>query len=157
MAWGVRTKRRKESREALAGRKGGHKLYHRQIHVHGTGVSLCSFLCSCGEWLESSLPGLPCRRWRSSWDGKNASKGDTGIIIQETWMESFLIHFSSIPCAGTPTLPFYLLYTSNSNSILSEIQKPLEQNSGLLKWENVDLKWEKFQIKGNLPWSVNWN
>lgn len=61
--------------------------------------------------------------------GKNASKGDTGITIQETWMQRLPIHSSSVPCAGRPALPFCLPHTSNSHLILSATQEPLEQNS----------------------------
>lgn len=64
-------------------------------------------------------------------NGQNASKGDTGVIIQETWTQSLPIRSLPSP-AGTPTLPCYLPYTSNSHSILSAIQKPLEQNSAWL-------------------------
>lgn len=118
---GLGNQNQKEERRQGGWQEGGHKLYYRQICIHSTGISLCS----CG------MAGA-----RSNWtwvrmvdkrlNGKNASKGDTHKCPNPRGLDTESPNsFSSIPCAGTPTLPFIQYF----HSILSAIQKPLEQNS----------------------------
>lgn len=105
----------------LAGNEDTSSALEKYASIAQGFISFCSFLPSCGV-AGTQAPWTSGQMGDKQLNGKNASKGDMGVIICKTWTQSLQIH-SSILCTGTPTLPFYLPYTSNSHSVLSAIKK----------------------------------
>lgn len=75
MAWGVRTKRRKEGREA--NRKGGHKFCYREICIHSIGIYFPLFFPSFlwSGWNPGSLDfradGGQVAEWKEGQQGRH--------------------------------------------------------------------------------------